>query len=123
MWYEEISDKEKAQIFEKRLKHLLQSKVIRSFDEVDIKTGLHKHDIKTVDEVFEFYEKMSFLREIWPNRRLNVFDKVVYAELKTRLNNDGHCTYEHLTEFCQCSEWKLRKTLRKLGKIGYLIRV
>lgn len=36
---------------QKRLLHLLQSEIIRSFDELDLNTGKHKRDIKEADEI------------------------------------------------------------------------
>lgn len=41
---------------EKRLTHLLQSKYIASFDEVDTKTNTYKRNIKDVDEIASLFE-------------------------------------------------------------------
>lgn len=41
---------------EKRLTHLLQSKYIASFDEIDTKTNTYKRNIKDVDEIASLFE-------------------------------------------------------------------
>lgn len=46
-----MKEKWKVDYLEQRLKHLLQSNFIKSFDEKDLKTGEYKRDIKEADEL------------------------------------------------------------------------
>ena len=59
---------------EKRLKHLLQSETVQRFDELDVKTGKYKREMKELDE------EMRELREYravskWLNENAELYRK------------------------------------------------
>lgn len=54
-------------------------------------------------------------KEIWLRTDLDAVEKVILAEIDS-LDNEDHCTAgnEYFAEFCQCSESKVSKTIKKL---------
>lgn len=60
-------------------------------------------------------------REIWLNDELTMLEKVILIEIDS-LDNEQHCVAgnEYLSQFCQCSEWKIGDAIKKLQKLGYI---
>ena len=63
-------------------------------------------------------------REIWLRKDLNALDKMIFAEIDS-LDNENHCTAgnEYFAEFCQCSESKVTKTVKKLIDLGLVEQI
>ena len=62
--------------------------------------------------------------EIWLDKDLTIFDKVIFAEIDS-LSGEMGCiaSNEYLAEFCQCSERKVRDSISKLIKRGMIAMV
>lgn len=60
-------------------------------------------------------------KEIWLNENLTMLEKVILTEIDS-LDNEQHCVAgnEYLSQFCQCSEWKVSTAVKKLIELGYL---
>lgn len=52
------AERETIKILERRLRHLLESQVIQSFDEINPHTKKYKYDIKTLDKYLENYSDL-----------------------------------------------------------------
>lgn len=63
-------------------------------------------------------------KEIWLRKDLNALDKMIFAEIDS-LDNENHCTAgnEYFAEFCQCSESKVTKTVKKLIDLGLVEQI
>ncbi len=62
--------------------------------------------------------------EIWLDKDLTMFDKVIFAEIDS-LSGEFGCiaSNEYLAEFCQCSERKVKDSIAKLKKRGMIEQV
>ena len=60
-------------------------------------------------------------KEIWLNENLTMLEKVILTEIDS-LDNEEHCVAgnDYLAQFCQCSESKVSKAVKKLIELGYL---
>ena len=63
-------------------------------------------------------------KEIWLRKDLNALDKMIFDEIDS-LDNENHCTAgnEYFAEFCQCSESKVTKTVKKLIDLGLVEQI
>lgn len=63
-------------------------------------------------------------KEIWLSKELTLLEKIIYIEIDS-LDNENHCTAgnEYFAEFCNCSESKVTKTIRKLKELGMVEEV
>ena len=60
-------------------------------------------------------------KEIWFDNRLNALDKVILVEIDSLDNHTGcSASNEYLASFCQCSEAKVSKTIKKLIDLDYI---
>ena len=57
-------------------------------------------------------------KEIWLNEELTLLEKCIYTEIES-LDNDDHCTAgnEYFAKFCNCSESKITKAIKKLEEL------
>lgn len=80
---------QEAEMLEKRLKHLFQSKTIREYDEVNPMTHLYKKDINELDRLV--LEKEKIIKEMVDKL---VPESVIYADRNTTLvfRVNGHIT-------------------------------
>lgn len=60
-------------------------------------------------------------KEIWLREDLNALEKVILAEIDS-LDNENNCVAgnEYFAEFCQCSESKVSKAIKKLKDLGLI---
>ena len=60
-------------------------------------------------------------KEIWLNEELTLLEKCIYTEIES-LDNDDHCTAgnEYFARFCNCSESKITKAIKKLEDLGMI---
>ena len=60
-------------------------------------------------------------KEIWLNNELTLLEKCIYTEIDS-LDNEDHCTAgnEYFAEFCNCSESKVTKAIKKLQELGLI---
>lgn len=60
-------------------------------------------------------------KEVWLNDELTMLEKVILVEIDS-LDNEQHCVAgnEYLAQFCQCSESKVSKAVKKLEDLGYI---
>lgn len=60
-------------------------------------------------------------KDIWLNENLTMLEKVILIEVDS-LDNEDHCVAgnEYLSQFCQCSEWKVSTAIKKLQELGYI---
>lgn len=63
-------------------------------------------------------------KEIWLRKDLNALDKIILAEIDS-LDNENHCIAgnEYFAEFCQCSESKITKTIKKLIELNLVEQI
>lgn len=61
-------------------------------------------------------------KEVWLDTRLNALDKVILTEIDSLDQGERGCyaSNKHISEFCQCSEAKVSKSISQLIKYGYL---
>lgn len=54
-------------------------------------------------------------KEIWLNENLTLLEKIIFIEIDS-LDNENHCTAtnEYFADFCDCSESKISKCIKKL---------
>ena len=54
-------------------------------------------------------------KEIWLNSELTILEKVIFTEIDS-LDNENHCiaSNEYFANFCDCSESKISKAIKKL---------
>ncbi len=64
-------------------------------------------------------------RDIWLDKRLNAIEKVLFAEIDSLSGYELKCikSNESFAEFCQCSESKVSKAIKKLIDFGYVEQV
>ncbi|MBR2493490.1 MAG: conserved phage C-terminal domain-containing protein [Paludibacteraceae bacterium] len=60
-------------------------------------------------------------KDIWLNENLTMLEKVILIEIDS-LDNEEHCIAgnDYLSQFCQCSEWKVSTAIKKLQELGYI---
>lgn len=60
-------------------------------------------------------------KEIWLREDLNALEKIILAEIDS-LDNENHCVAgnEYFAEFCQCSESKVSKAIKKLKDLDLI---
>ena len=63
-------------------------------------------------------------KEIWLNEELTLLEKVIFVEIDS-LDNENHCTAgnEYFAKFCDCSESKVSKAIKKLEELGMVERL
>lgn len=61
-------------------------------------------------------------KQIWLDKRLSALDKIILAEIDSLDCGERGCYASNraLSEFCQCSETKISKSISKLVNLGYL---
>ena len=61
-------------------------------------------------------------KEIWLDKRLNMLDKGIFAEVDSLDKDEKGCyaSNEYLAEFCQCSATKVSTSISKLIELGYV---
>lgn len=61
-------------------------------------------------------------KEIWLDERLNALDKIILMEIDSLDCSENGCfaSNKYLSDFCQCSESKVSKTISKLISLGYI---
>ena len=59
---------------------------------------------------------------VWLDDRLTALDKFILAEIDSLDDGEGGCyaTNEYLASFCRCSERKVKESISKLKKCGYI---
>lgn len=66
-------------------------------------------------------------KEIWLNKDLDIFDKVIFTEIDSFSDDDiNKCCYasnEYFANFCGCSTSKVSKSIKKLKDLGYIEQV
>ena len=57
-------------------------------------------------------------KEIWLNSELTILEKVIFTEIDS-LDNENHCiaSNEYFANFCDCSESKISKAIKKLKEL------
>lgn len=60
-------------------------------------------------------------KEVWLNEELTMLEKVIFVEIDS-LDNENHCTAgnEYFAEFCNCSESKVSKAIKKLKELSMI---
>lgn len=60
-------------------------------------------------------------KEIWLNEELTLLEKIIFVEIDS-LDNENHCTAgnEYFATFCNCSESKVSKAIKKLKELGMI---
>lgn len=63
-------------------------------------------------------------KEIWLNEELTMLEKVIFVEIDS-LDNENHCiaSNQYFAEFCNCSESKVSKSIKKLKELGMIEEV
>lgn len=63
-------------------------------------------------------------KDIWLNTDLTMLEKVIFIEIDS-LDNENHCTAgnEYFAEFCNCSESKVSKAIKKLKELNMIEEV
>lgn len=58
-------------------------------------------------------------KEIWLNEELTLLEKIIFVEIDS-LDNENHCIAgnEYFATFCNCSESKVSKAIKKLKELG-----
>ena len=58
-------------------------------------------------------------KEIWLSKELTLLEKIIFVEIDS-LDNEEHCiaSNEYFAEFCNCSESKVSKAIKKLEELG-----
>ncbi len=61
-------------------------------------------------------------KEIWLNKELNMLEKVVFSEIDKLDDGLSGCwaSNKYLSEYCQCSESKITKTVKLLKEKGLI---
>ena len=62
---------------------------------------------------------------IWEDKNLDMLEKCILTEIHYLDNEPNHCyaSNEYLSNFCQCSESKVTRTISKLIDLGYITLV
>ena len=60
-------------------------------------------------------------KEIWLNEELTLLEKIIFVEIDS-LDNENHCTAgnDYFATFCNCSESKVTKAIKKLKDLGMI---
>lgn len=60
-------------------------------------------------------------KEIWLNEELTLLEKIIFVEIDS-LDNEDHCTAgnEYFATFCNCSESKVTKAIKKLKELNMI---
>lgn len=60
-------------------------------------------------------------KEIWLNEELTLLEKIIFVEIDS-LDNENHCIAgnEYFAEFCNCSESKVSKAIKKLKELDMI---
>lgn len=60
-------------------------------------------------------------KEIWLNEELTLLEKIIFVEIDS-LDNEDHCIAgnEYFAEFCNCSESKVSKAIKKLKDLNMI---
>ena len=60
-------------------------------------------------------------KEIWLNEELTLLEKIIFVEIDS-LDNENHCIAgnEYFATFCNCSESKVSKAIKKLKELGMI---
>ena len=60
-------------------------------------------------------------KEIWLNEELTLLEKIIFVEIDS-LDNENHCTAgnDYFAAFCNCSESKVTKAIKKLKDLGMI---
>lgn len=60
-------------------------------------------------------------KEIWLNEELTLLEKIIFVEIDS-LDNENHCTAgnEYFAKFCDCSESKVSKAIKKLKELNMI---
>ena len=60
-------------------------------------------------------------KEIWLDDSLTLLEKCIFTEIDS-LDNEEHCTAgnEYFSKFCNCSESKITKAIKKLQELGMI---
>lgn len=60
-------------------------------------------------------------KEIWLNEDLTMLEKIIFVEIDS-LDNKNHCIAgnEYFAKFCNCSESKISKAIKKLQDLGMI---
>ena len=60
-------------------------------------------------------------KEIWLNEELTMLEKVIFVEIDS-LDGPDHCyaSNEYFATFCNCSESKVSKAIKKLKELGMI---
>lgn len=63
-------------------------------------------------------------KEIWLNEELTLLEKIIFVEIDS-LDNENHCIAgnEYFAEFCNCSESKVSKAIKKLEDLNMVERL
>lgn len=63
-------------------------------------------------------------KEIWLNEELTLLEKIIFVEIDS-LDNENHCIAgnEYFAKFCDCSESKVSKAIKKLEELGMIERI
>ena len=63
-------------------------------------------------------------KEIWLNEELTMLEKVIFVEIDS-LDGPEHCyaSNEYFATFCNCSESKVSKAIKKLKELGMIEEV
>ena len=63
-------------------------------------------------------------KEIWLNEELTLLEKIIFVEIDS-LDNENHCIAgnEYFAKFCDCSESKVSKAIKKLEELGMIERL
>ena len=67
------------------------------------------------------FKGVWFPKEIWLSKELTLLEKAIYIEIDS-LDNENHCTAgnEYFADFCNCSESKVSKAIKKLKELGMI---
>ena len=63
-------------------------------------------------------------KEIWLNEELTLLEKIIFVEIDS-LDNENHCIAgnEYFADFCNCSESKVSKAIKKLKELNMIEEV
>ena len=63
-------------------------------------------------------------KEIWLNEKLTLLEKIIFVEIDS-LDNENHCVAgnEYFATFCNCSESKVSKAIKKLKDLNMIEEV
>lgn len=60
-------------------------------------------------------------KEVWLNTELSALEKVIFVEIDSLDGKDGcWASNKYLAEFCQCSQDKITRTVKKLQEMNFI---